>query len=189
MKPRSILGTVAMGLLLAPSIARAQRVSAEVVLGPIDYRSRIADRPVFRMAGGDLEVSFWYPRRGYVVVERYEVFRPRVATIRLRRAGARAWLRRHGYRPVTVFIRDGRLYRRHWSDRRGAGNPNLRAVVLWERHGRFVRVVFSDGPRRAVRRGADHYDRRQGPYVGTAQEIAQDDGWYAVEDFDEAGED
>jgi len=189
MKPRSLFSTVAMGLLLAPSIARAQRVSAEVVLGPIDYRSRIADRPVFRIAGDALEVSFWYPRRGYVVVERYERFPPRVATIRLRRAGARAWLRRHGYRPVTVFMRDGRLYRRHWSNRRGAANPNLRAVVLWERRGRFVRVVFTDGHRRPVRRDRDRFDRGHGPHVGSAQEIAQDDGWYSLEELGEGGDD
>jgi hypothetical protein len=68
--------------------------------------------------------------RPVVVVERYA---PRVVVVEQLHGhrSSRAWSRR-GYRPVTLYFRDGRYYDR-WSERW----PHADEVVVYERGGRY----------------------------------------------------
>ena len=83
------------------------------------------------------------PRHEVVVVRRPPVRRvvvaPRVILvdrIHDRGRGHRSdkWWRKHGYRPVTVYYARGRFY-----DRRFDSRDRVRAVVVYERDGRFYR--------------------------------------------------
>jgi hypothetical protein len=95
---------------------------------------------------------------GYSTYRRPIVYRRESARIivveRVHVRDHRAWRhwRRHGYRPVVVYYRDGRYY-----DRYLRGGPPMREVVIYERNGRYYRVCDErgwsdryDGPR--------HYD-------------------------------
>ena len=63
--------TPALGLMLVPAAAKPQRVS---VMDGRYYSDLVAHRPRFRHREGMLEVIRWFPRRGFVVTERYRPF-------------------------------------------------------------------------------------------------------------------
>jgi hypothetical protein len=76
---------------------------------------------------------------GYSTYRRPVVYRrvvpPRVVVVervfvRHHRLG-KQW-RRHGYRPVVLYYRDGRYY-----DRYVAGGPGMRRVVVYQGNGRY----------------------------------------------------
>lgn len=138
---------VAASLLATLSLAAplgAQQVGADIVIrsGPVAGRVSVANgystyrRPVvYRRA----------PER-VIVVERYA---PRVVVVeRVHRL--RHW-HRQGYRQVTLFFANGRYY-----DREYRGRPELRAVVVLERHGRYY---LPDHWREGHGRGGHHEDR------------------------------
>lgn len=116
---RSLLAGLVLTVAAVP--LHAQRVEAAVVVhsGPVAARVLVRDgystyrRPVARRV---------------VVVER-----PRIVVVERvhRHRHARHWSRR-GYRPVTLYYRDGRYYDRWVGHGRG-----VREVVVWERDGRY----------------------------------------------------
>jgi hypothetical protein len=128
---------VAGSLLAALSLVgplHGQQVAADVVLrsGPVAGRVVIGDgystyrRPVvYRRA----------PAR-IIVVERVH-----------RRYHRNAHWRKHGFRQIVVYYRDGRYY-----DRDVRGWPRMQEVVVYERDGRFYRECDDDF-------GGDRYDR------------------------------
>jgi hypothetical protein len=128
---------VAGSLLAALSLVaplHGQQVAADVVLrsGPVAGRVVIGDgystyrRPVvYRRA----------PER-VIIVERVH-----------RRHHRNAHWRKHGYRQVVVYYRDGRYY-----DRYVRSWPGMQEVVVYERDGRYYRECDDD-----VR--SDRYDR------------------------------
>jgi hypothetical protein len=128
---------VAGSLLAALSLVaplHGQQVAADVVLrsGPVAGRVVIGDgystyrRPVvYRRA----------PER-VIIVERVH-----------RRHHRNAHWRKHGYRQVVVYYRDGRYY-----DRYVRSWPGMQEVVVYERDGRYYRECDDDF------RG-DRYDR------------------------------
>jgi hypothetical protein len=130
---------VAGSLLAALSLVaplHAQRVAADVVLrsGPVAGRVVIGNgystyrRPVAVYRPAPVRV---------IVVER--VYR--------RHQRQPDW-RRHGYRRVVVYYRDGRYY-----DRYERGWPAMQEIVVYERGGRYYREYRDDGHH-------DRYDRR-----------------------------
>ncbi len=122
-------------LVLLPGALAAQRVSADIVIGhgPVAGRVIVGDP---------------YPhhtRSALVIGPRYHM----IVTHRPRGHG---WYRRHGYRAVRVWYDDdcGRYYQRY--DR---NHPGLRAVVVYERGGRY----YSEDDRRRDRHDRRHDDR------------------------------
>ncbi len=106
------------------------------------------------------------PRPEVVVVRRPPVRRvvvaPRIVVvdrIHDRGRGRRSsnWWRKHGYRPVSVYYVNGRYY-----DRRFDTRDRVRAVVVYERGGRYYRD-WSDRTDREDRQRRDdrnaQYDR------------------------------
>lgn len=126
---------IAGSLLAALSVVaplHAQRVAADVVLrsGPVAGRVMIGD--------------------GYSTYRRpVAVYRPapvRVIVVeRVYRHQRHPNWRRHGYRRVMVYYRDGRYY-----DRYERGWPAMQEIVVYERDGRYYREYRDDG---------DRYDR------------------------------
>ena len=113
---------VAGSLIAALSLAaplHAQRVAANVVIrsGPV--------------AGHVVVGNGYSTYRRPVVVYRRAPARVIVVERVARHRHVRHW-RKHGYRPVTVWYRDGRYY-----DRQVRGWPAMREVVVYERGGRF----------------------------------------------------
>jgi hypothetical protein len=73
-----------------------------------------------------------------------------------RNRGFAHW-RQQGYRQAVVFYRDGRYY-----DRYVRGWPEMREVVVYERHGRLYRAWDADRDQHNDRDRHDrdrHYDR------------------------------
>jgi hypothetical protein len=105
------------------------------------------------------------PRHEVVVVRRPPVRRvvvaPRVIVVdrmhdRGRGHRSDKWWRKHGYRPVTVYYTGGRYY-----DRRLDSRDRVRAVVVYERSGRYYRD-WDDRYDRGDRYDRnDRYDRDQ----------------------------
>jgi len=113
---------VAGSLIAALSLVaplHAQRVAADVVIrsGPV--------------AGHVVVGNGYSTYRRPVVVYRRAPARVVVVERVAQRRHVRHW-RKHGYRPVTVWYRDGRYY-----DRQVRGGPGMREVVVYERGGRF----------------------------------------------------
>lgn len=135
MKASVFAGSLLSGLVLMASPLAAQRVSADVAVrgGPIaghvvvgDGYSTYRRRPVIHYHAA--------PR--VVVVERIH-----------RRHHVRHW-KRHGFRPVTVYLVNGRYYHR-WD-----GHPRgVRQVVVYQRDGRYYEVCDRDH-----RHDHRHYD-------------------------------
>jgi hypothetical protein len=156
MKTSIIAGSLLTALMLTVPL-QAQQVAADVVLrsGPVAGHVVVGNgystyrRPVVYRA----------PAR-VIVVERVV---PRVVLVeRLghRNHGfARSW-RQQGYRQVVVFYRDMRYY-----DRYVRGWPEMREVVVYERHGRLYRAWdddrdhHDDHDRHDRDRHYDRYDR------------------------------
>jgi hypothetical protein len=126
------LATPVHGQVAADVIVRSGPIAGHVVVGDghSTYRRPVAYRRT--------------PER-VIVVERYA---PRIVVVeRLR--GHRHWRnwRAHGYRPVTLYFRNGRYY-----DRDVRGWTDVRQVVVYERDGRFYRECDDD-------RDHDRHDR------------------------------
>ena len=133
--------TTALGLVLVPAGDKDQRISASLVINHAQYYSEVlAHRPRFRLRGLGrlLEVVRWFPRRGLVVTERYRRFHAAVLSLRLAPGAGRRTLRRRGFRPVALYLKDGRYFRRVWARDHSRGNPALRPVVVWQRNGYFI---------------------------------------------------
>ena len=132
-----MLATPVHGQVAADVVLRSGPVAGHVVVG--DGYSTYRRPVVYRRA----------PER-VIVVERYA---PRVVVVeRLRHHRKWRHWRDHGYRPVTLYYRDGRYYDR--ADRRWA---DVRQVVVYERDGRFYRDCDDD---RDQGRDYDRHDRR-----------------------------
>ncbi len=71
------------------------------------------------------------------------------------------WWRRNGFRPVTVYVVDGRYYERRPNNRK-----NVRTVVVYERAGRFWwdGGRYDDHDHSRYDRKHDRYDRKDGRY-------------------------
>lgn len=137
-------------LLVLPGALAAQRVSADIVIG----HGPIAGRVIL----GD---PYPHHARTLVVVHPYHRYRPVYReVVVVHRSRGHDWYRRHGYRPVRVWYDrdDRRYYERH--DR---NHPGLRAVVVYERGGRY----YSDD-----RYEDDDRDGRSGRHTGR-----NDDRW------------
>jgi len=138
---KTIMRSLALGLMLVPSVGAAQRISLDVVINDARLYSDIAgNRPRFHYRGRFLEVVRHHPQRGMVVTERYQRFAPRVRPLWMSRQEGRRWLRRRGFRPVTLYVKDGRYYQRVWAAPRSQANPSLRPVVVWRRDGVVYRI-------------------------------------------------
>jgi hypothetical protein len=127
---------LALGLMLVPAAAKAQRNS---VNDGRYYSDLVAHRPRFRYRGGMLEVIRWFPRRGFLVTERYRPFSAPIFSLRLAHGAGRTTLRRSGFHPVTLFLKDGHHFRRVWARGHSRGNPTLRPVIVWQRNGEYFR--------------------------------------------------
>jgi hypothetical protein len=87
------------------------------------------------------------------VGHRYPVRAIRVARLHVPRGHARGWWKRHGYRPVTLYVYAGRFYDRAAFNRLNRRGLAFRRVVVWQRGGRF----YHDAPDRL---GNDDRNRR-----------------------------
>jgi hypothetical protein len=116
---RSLLAGLVLTVAAVP--LHAQRIEAEVVAygGPLVGHVIVRD--------GYSTYRRPYTRR-VIIVER-----PRIVVVERvhRHRSAKHWSRR-GYRPITVYYRDGRYYDRWVGHRYG-----VREVVVWERDGRY----------------------------------------------------
>jgi hypothetical protein len=128
----------------APATASGQRVTADVVLrsGPVRGHVVIGDRPHVYRYDLDRRVGHRYPVRAI-----------RVARLHVPRGQARGWWKRHGYRPVTLYVYAGRFYDRAAFNRLNRRGLAFRRVVVWQRGGRF----YHDAPDRL---GNDDRNRR-----------------------------
>ena len=139
---KTIMRSLAVGLMLAPAGTQAQTISADVIVSDGWFHSAVTyRRPRFVYRRHVLEVIRWFPRRGMVVTERYRPVGLLVMPLRMSQGQGRRWLRRHGFRPVTLYLRNGRYYRRLRARGIAAGNPTLRPVVVWQRNRRLYRIV------------------------------------------------
>lgn len=116
---RSLLAGLVLTVAAAP--LHAQRVEAGVAV----YGGPVAGHVIVR--DGYSTYHRPYARRVYVVE------RPQIIVVERANGhrSAKHWARR-GYRPVTVYYRDGRYYDRWVGHRYG-----VREVVVWERDGRY----------------------------------------------------
>lgn len=136
-----------LGLMSAPADSQAPRTELTVVINDGPYHSEVmASRPRFLERGEMFDVVRWFPRRGFAVTETYRRFRPPVLPLRLPRGTGPETLRRRGFHPLTVYLKEGGYFRRTWAQGHWRGNPALRPVVVWHRGGEFFRPV-TDHPR------------------------------------------
>ena len=128
MKTSAVVWSLIAGLVSAAVPLHAQRVEADVVVrsGPV------AGHVVIR----DGYSTYRRPTARRVVV----VERPRIVVVDRvhRHRTAKHWSRR-GYRPVTLYYRDGHYYDRWVGHRRG-----VRTIVVWERDGRYYHDCDDD---------------------------------------------
>ena len=135
MSARIVAGSL-LATLLAAAPAAAQNVAADVLVhsGPVVGQITVGDAYAGYRRRPIVIVHRRPVARPVVVVERYA---PRVVVVERwysHRSG-RGWSRQ-GYRPVTLYYRDGRYYDRWAGHRHG-----VREVVVWERDGRY----YDDG--------------------------------------------
>ena len=131
MSARILAGSL-LAALLAAAPAAAQNVAADVLghSGPVVGQVTVGDAYATYRRRPAVIVHRRPVARPVVVVERYA---PRVVVVeRLHRhRSSRAWSRQ-GYRPVTLYFRDGRYYD-SWSERW----PHADEIVVYERGGRY----------------------------------------------------
>jgi hypothetical protein len=109
-----------------PGVAAAQRVTADIRIGsgPVEGRVVVRD-PDYRYPRTRVEDrSRYHQHRGYREVE----------VIRIH--GRRGWMHQRGYRAITVWYDSDRD---RYFDGRHDDRDGLRAVVIYEREGRFYR--------------------------------------------------
>src|SRR6185437_11333372 len=118
MRTSMVAGSLLAALSFAAPLS-AQRVSADVAIrsGPVASRVIVGD-------------GYSTYRRPVVVYRRVPARVIVVERVYVRHRGALRHWQRRGYRPVTVFYRDGRYY-----DRYVRGGPPMREVVIYERDG------------------------------------------------------
>lgn len=117
-----------LALLLLPATLPAQHLSADIIIG---------NGPVLgRIILGDPHPHY---SRGIVAVRPSYRYRPVYhEVVVIHRHRGQGWYRRHGYRPVRVWYdSDARRYY-HGAGRNHSG---LRAIVVYERGGRY----YGDG--------------------------------------------
>ena len=128
MRTSVVVSSLIAGLLCAAVPLQAQRVEAGVVVrsGPVAGQVVIRDgystyrRPTERRA---------------VVVER-----PRTVVVeRVHRHRAAGHWSRRGYRPITLYVWEGRYYDRPVGHRRG-----MHTIVVWERNGHYYEDCGDD---------------------------------------------
>jgi len=120
MKTSIVAGSLLAALSLVGSL-HGQQVAADVVVrsGPVAGRVIVADGySTYRQPA----VNYRRVPARVIIVEQVPVRRHR---------DERQW-RRHGFRPVMLYVANGRYY-----DRRVPGWPAMRSVVVFERNGRF----------------------------------------------------
>jgi hypothetical protein len=131
MSARIVAGSL-LATLLAAVPAAGQNVAADVLVhsGPVVGQVTVGDAYARYRRRQVVIVHRRPAARPVVVVERYA---PRVVVVeRLHgHRSSRAWARQ-GYRPVTLYYRDGRYYD-YWSARW----PTAAEVVVYERGGRY----------------------------------------------------
>jgi len=170
MRSAIVVGSAAFALLLGASPVSA---SAQTVV----IASRSAYHPVRQVVPVQRVVKQAWPR--VIVVARIDLGgRGRGRGHAYGRADERGW-RAAGYRPVTVYLVDGRYYDR-WDDRyRGR---NVRQVVVYERGGRYYRDWDDDrydGRNDRYDGRNDRYDGRNDRYDGRDD---RNDGRYDRDD-------
>ena len=136
-------GSLLSALLLAQP-ARAQQVLADVVLQSGPVAGHVVVGNGYSTYGRQPVVYRRPPVRRVVVVEQA----PRVIVIERGRYRGQAEWRRFGYRPVTLYYIDGRYFDRSFN------RAGVRAVVVYERGGRYYRERDRDD-----RYDRDRYDR------------------------------
>ncbi len=168
------IGTMAALLMVAPGHAQAQRVAAEVVIhsGPVHGRVVIGDHGHRHYVRHRAVRRFHHHRHGLRPLHVHHIHAPR--------GKARGWWKRHGYRPVVVFYRDGRFYDRHHYRRHYRHGKHVRRVVIWERGGRLYRPW----PRDAYRRG-DRARQRSIRVVDRGYDDDYYDDDYYDDDYDD----
>ena len=131
MSARIVAGSLVATLLTAAPAA-AQNVAADVLVhsGPVVGQVTVGDAYARYRRRAVVIVHRRPVARPVVIVERYA---PRVVVVeRLHgHRSSRVWARQ-GYRPVTLYYRDGRYYD-YWSERW----PTAAEVVVYERGGRY----------------------------------------------------
>lgn len=151
MKP-AFLTFAAVSALLVPSAGTAQQVVADIHVrhGPVSGHIVLGHPPVDAtrtiIAVGP---GYHHPRHGYRSVVVYRGHR------------GHGWYRHRGYRAVRLWYDPGHdcYYDRY--DRR----DGLRAVVVYERGGRYYRDGWDDRDDRGYReRGRDNHDRYDDDY-------------------------
>jgi hypothetical protein len=134
MNAKMLAGGIAAMLALCALPLRAQTtVEGGVVVhsGPVTAGVDVGPPPP--------AVVYAEPVREVIVVERLHV----------PRGNAYGWWRKHGYRQVTVYYDGDRYYSRRF-DR----HPGLRALVVYEREGRY----YQEGEDRDEHHGHGHHD-------------------------------
>jgi hypothetical protein len=119
MRTSVFAGSLLSGLVLLASPLKAQLVSADIAVrsGPVVAHVAVADGySTYRPR----RVVYYREAPHVLVVERVHYHRH-----------AKHW-KRHGFRPVTVYVVNGRYYDRWDGPARG-----LRRVVVYERGGRY----------------------------------------------------
>jgi hypothetical protein len=112
---------LAVAALAFSTPMQAQQISADIVLHSGPVRGHVIVGDAYSTYRRPAVVVYQRPAR-VIVVERFRHHRHH-----------RHW-KRHGYRQVTVYYRDGRYFDRY--DRR---HPRMREVMVYERDGRYYR--------------------------------------------------
>lgn len=137
-----LMPTLGLGLISAPTGAQGQRIAGNIVVNERHYHSEVVtQRPRFRYRGRMLEVVRWFPRRGFIATERYRRFHIPVHPLQLPVGMGRETLRRRGFRPITLYLKDSVYFRRVWTQ---GYRRTLRPVVVWQRAGEFFRPAPHD---------------------------------------------
>lgn len=157
MKPLTF-ALAAVASLLVPNAGSAQQVVADISVhsGPVTGRVVVGQPDYYAGRGVIVVGPRYHTRPGYRRIAVYHGHR------------GHGWYRRHGYHPVRVWYDPGADCYYNHNDRHG----RLRAVLIYERGGRYYRDRWSDEDRwgrdrddrdRYGRRDREHgnYDRRE----------------------------
>ena len=136
-------------LLLLPGTLAAQRVVADISIGhgPLTGRVILGD-------------PYPHYRTSVVVVRPDNRYRPGREVVVIHRPQRHGWYRHHGYRQVQVWYDADR---QRYYERHDRNHPGLRAVVVYERGGRYYsesRAEASHRDDRSERHGGRNDERR-----------------------------
>lgn len=136
MKRRIVVGVIAALVLgLTTAVPAQTRVEGGVVIqsGPVTGHVEVGPPP---------PVVYREPVREVIVVEH----------VHRRHGHGHGWWKKHGYRVVTVYYDGSRYYGRQ------VRRPGVRAVIVYERKGRYYRGDEYDERRRHHRHDHDDHD-------------------------------